>query len=134
MKYDVEVGFISKLLQTKDIMTLKDSQIKSNFFTGDNRPVYDYIYDVIMKTGEVPSVRAFKQQFPRYSLEYINVEGNKVVGTEENLKFWCSELRKKVKHNFIADNTEKIVEKMQDYDSEEAYTLMKKTISYIDLS
>ena len=69
MKFDVELGFISKLLQTKDILTVKDSHIKSDFFTGDNRTAFEYIYDNVMETGEVPSVRAFQQQFPRYKLE-----------------------------------------------------------------
>lgn len=132
MKFDVEVGFISKLLQTKDIMTVKDSQIKVSFFTGDNRSAYSYIYDTFMETGEVPSVRAFKQQFPRYKLEKVTVDGESVVGTEENLKYWCGELRKKVRHNHIADSVEKAAERLQDYDSDEAYTIMKRTISYIE--
>jgi replicative DNA helicase len=132
LKFDVEVGFISKLLQTKDILTVKDSQIKSSFFTGDNRPVYDYIYDTFMETGEVPSVRALKRQFPRYKLETTVVDGEEVVGTEENLKYWCTELRKKVRHNYIAESVEKVADKLQDFDSEEAYSLMKKSIAYIE--
>ena len=117
MKFDVELGFISKLLQTKDILTVKDSHIKSEFFTGDNRAAFDYIYESVMETGEVPSVRAFRQQFPRYTLEKVTDEsGKSIVGTEENLRFWCSELKKKVRHNFIADTVEKAVTKLQDYE------------------
>ena len=70
---DVEVGFISKLLQTKDIMTVKDSQIKLTHFTGDNKVAYQYIYDTFMKTGEVPTVRAFKRKFPHYPLEMYQI-------------------------------------------------------------
>ena len=133
MKFDVEVGFISKLLQTKDILTVKDSHIKSNFFTGDNRAAFDFIYDNVLDTGEVPSVRAFRQQFPRYTLEYVDDEsGKSVVGTEENLKFWCNEIKKKVRHNYIADTVEKAVTKLQDYESDEAYSLIKKSIAYIE--
>lgn len=130
MKFDVEVGFISKLLQTKDILTVKDNQIKAEFFTGDNRAAFDYIYENVMDNGEVPSVRAFKQQFPRYTLEQTSDDtGKNVVGTEENLRFWCSELKKKVRHNFIADTVEKAATKLQDYESEDAYTLIKKSIA-----
>lgn len=132
MKYDVEVGFISKLLQTKDIMTVKDSHIKSSFFTGDNRPAYDYIYESVMGNGEVPSVRAFKRQFPRYKLETTEIEGKVVVGTEENLKYWCSEIKKKVKHNYLADSIEKVVDNLRDYNTDEAYSLMKKSITYVE--
>lgn len=133
MKFDVEVGFISKLLQTKDILTVKDNQIKAEFFTGDNRAAFDYIYENVMDNGEVPSVRAFKQQFPRYTLEQTTDDtGKNVVGTEENLTFWCNELKKKVRHNFIADTVEKAATKLQDYESEDAYTLIKKSIAYIE--
>lgn len=132
MKYDVEVGFISKLLQTKDILTVKDCQIKPDFFTGDSRSAYKYIYDTVMETGEVPTVRAFKQQFPRYKLETVSIDHKTVVGTEENLKYWCNEIKKKVKHNYIADTVEKMAEKLQDFDSEDAYSLMKKSIAYIE--
>lgn len=132
MKYDVEIGFISKLLQTKDIMTVKDNQIKPDFFTGDCRSAYAYIYETVMNTGEVPSVRAFKQQFPRFKLETVLVDSKTVVGTEENLKFWCEELRKKVKHNYIADTVEKVAERLQDYESDEAYALIKRSIAYIE--
>jgi len=133
LKYNVEIGFISKLLQTKDILTVKDSHIKSDFFTGDSRTAFDYIYETVMETGEVPSVRAFKQQFPRYKLEYTtDTSGDKIVGTEENLKFWCNEVKKKVRHNFIAETVEKAATKLQDYESEDAYTLIKKSIAYIE--
>lgn len=133
MKFDVESGFISKLLQTKDMSTVKDCHIKTDFFTGDSKTAFEYIYEVVMSTGEVPTVRAFQQQFPRYRLEYITEPtGTKTVGTEENLKFWCDELKKKVRHNFIADTVEKAVNKLQDYEAEDAYTLIKKSIAYIE--
>ena len=119
---DVEVGFISKLLQTKDIMTVKDSQIKLTHFTGDNKVAYQYIYDTFMKTGEVPTVRAFKRKFPHYPLEMYRGE----VGTEENLLYWCQELRVKTKHNELADLVDVVASKLQDFHTEEAYSEIKK--------
>lgn len=132
MKYDVEVGFISKLLQTKDMATVKDCHIKNNFLTGDNRTVYEFIYQTTLETGEVPSVRSFRQQFPKYKLETVTIDDKKVVGTEENLKFWCTELKKKVKHNYIVDNVEKVIESLQDYQTDKAYTSLKKMIAYVE--
>ena len=35
--YDVEIGFISKYLETKDALLVKDMQIKRSFFSGDNK-------------------------------------------------------------------------------------------------
>lgn len=132
MKFDVERGLISKLLQTKDISTIKDSQIKQSFFTGDNYEVYKYIYETVLNTGEVPSVRVVNRAFPRYKLEKVEVSGKEVVGTEEGLKFWCEELKKKVRHNYIADSIEKVVSDLQSYETEDAYTKMKKAIAYIE--
>lgn len=130
--YDVERGFISKLLQTKDIMSVKDQQIKSNYFIGDSRLAYQFIYDTVLSTGEVPTVRAFERKFPHYELEHIKVNGETVVGTEENLKFWCDELRNKVKHNTLADLVDSVAKDLQSFNTEEAYSLIKKRIAYIE--
>lgn len=132
MAYDVERGFISKLLQTKDIMSVKDHQIKPTHFSGEGRLAYQYIYDTVLSTGEVPTVRAFQRKFPHYDLEYITVNGEKVVGTEENLKFWCDELRVKVKHNKLADMVDSVAKNLQDFNTEEAYSLIKKSIAFIE--
>ena len=132
MSYDVEKGFISKLLQTKDIMSVKDYQIKPNYFSGESRLAYQFIYDTVLSTGEVPTVRAFQRKFPRYELDYVKVDGEKVVGTEENIKFWCDELRLKVKHNTLADMVNSVAEKLQDFDTEDAYALLKKQIAFIE--
>lgn len=132
MAYDVEKGFISKLLQTKDIISVKDYQIKPTYFSGEGRLAYQFIYDTVLSTGEVPSVRAFQRKFPRYELDYVRVDGEKVVGTEENLKFWCDELRLKVKHNTLADMVNKVAEQLQDFNTEDAYSLLKKQIAFIE--
>lgn len=132
MSFDVERGFISKLLQTKDIMSVKDYQIKPSYFSGESRLAYQFIYDTVLSTGEVPSVRAFQRKFPRYDLDYVKINGEESVGTEENIKFWCDELRLKVKHNTLADMVNDIAEKLQDFDTEEAYGLLKKKIAFIE--
>lgn len=128
MNFDVERGLISKLLQSRDMSTVKDRGIKITFFTGDNRSAFDYIYSVFMSTGEVPTTRAFQRQFPRYKLEMFEGE----VGTEENIQFWCDEVRKKVRHNLLADTVEKAAGNLQDYDADKALGLIKKSVAYIE--
>lgn len=132
MSFDVERGFISKLLQTKDVTTLKDSQIKLSYFSGEARLAFQFIYDTILSCGEVPSVRAFKRKFPRFELEKVEIDGERVVGTEENLKFWCDELRTKVKHNTLADSLDSVAQELQDFHTEEAYAALKKAIAFIE--
>lgn len=128
MSFDVERGFISKLLQTKDMSPVKDKGIRVEFFTGDNRSAFDYIQTVFMSTGEVPTIRAFQRQFPKYKLDTFESE----VGTEENMLFWCDEVRKKVRHNYLADTVEKVAGELQSYDTEAAFKRVKKSIAYIE--
>ena len=128
----VERGFISKLIETKDFKTLKEKQIQPFFLTGDNRRVYQYISEVFKETGEVPTYRVIKQKFPNYELETHIVDSQEVVGTEETLLYWCSELRTKAKHNRMADIVENVAEKLDNGESEEAYALLKKGVWKIE--
>lgn len=131
-QYSVERGFISKLIETKDFKTLKEKQIQPFFLTGDNRRVYQYISEVFKETGEVPTYRVIKQKFPNYELETHIVDSQEVVGTEETLLYWCSELRTKAKHNRMADIVENVAEKLDNGESEEAYALLKKGVWKIE--
>lgn len=129
MAFDVERGFISKLLETKDMMTVKDNQIKIQYFSGEAKSAFKYIYDTVLSTGEVPTVRAFQKKFPSFKLDRLDDDS---VGTEENLKFWCDELRTKVKHNTLAEGIDEIVGDLQELHTDEAYNKLKKTIAFIE--
>lgn len=131
-QYSVERGFISKLIESKDFKLLKDQQIQPFFLTGDNRRVFQYIQEQFKTTGEVPTPRVIKQKFPSYELELHIVEGNSTVGTDETLLYWCKELRTKAKHNRMADITEEVAEKLDNGETEEAYTLMKQGVWKIE--
>ena len=133
MSFNIERGFISKLLQTKDFASVKDSQIKESYLTGENKNAYNYIADIFTTTGEVPTERVFQRKFPSYSLDKVeNDDGESVVGTEENLKFWCEEVRKKARHNQIAQSVEGVASQLQKFDTEEAYLKIKTLISTIE--
>ena len=132
MAFNVERGLISKLLETKDILTVKDSQIKLSYFTGYDKSAFSFIQDTVLKTGEVPTVRAFQRKFPTYELEVIEIGGEETVGTEENLKYWCEELRTKVKHNTLAEAVGRVANDLQSFRTEEAFSALKKEISFIE--
>ena len=131
-QYSVERGFISKLVESKDFKTLKDQQIQPFFLTGDNRRVFQYIQECFKTTGEVPTPRVIKQKFPNYDLELHSVDNEEVVGTDETLLYWCKELRTKAKHNRMADITEEVAEKLDNGETEEAYSLMKQGVWKIE--
>lgn len=132
-KVNIEVGFISKLLETKDLIVVKDLGIHKSFFTGENANAFDFILKSASDTGEVPTVRVFKRRFPKYPLEeYTNEDGHRTVGTEESLLFWGKELRTKVKHNTLIDTIEEVGAYLQELDTQEAYDYLKKQITYIE--
>ena len=111
--YNIELGFISKLIENKDMKLLKDLDIKSSFLTGENKRVFVYIQNSFRETGEVPTSRVLEQKFPSYELETYYKDGEVVVGTEETLQYWCKELRTKAKHNKMADAVENIAEMLK---------------------
>lgn len=134
-KYDIEVGLISKILESKDFISVKDKQIKPYFLSeGENRQAFKFINDYFMKNGEVPTVRIFSQKFPEYKLDtYKSTETYEdVIGTEEPINFWCDELRTKVKHNKICDIVETMAQDLDKLNTEQAYHNMKKGLIYIE--
>ena len=130
--FNVETGFISKLLETKDMTTVKDSQITSFFFTGEHKRAFQFIVDSYRQDGEIPTVRVFKRKFPSYSLDSYESDSEEIVGTEESLKFWCNELRKKAKHNSLVESVEEVVKKLEDLDTDSAFSLIKREIAHIE--
>ena len=131
-KYNIELGFVSKVVETKDMKLLKDLDIKSSFLTGENKRVFVYIQNSFRETGEVPTSRVLEQKFPSYELETYYKDGEVVVGTEETLQYWCKELRTKAKHNKMADALENIAEMLTDGETEKAYEEYKKNLWQIE--
>lgn len=130
--YSIERGFISKLIEIKEMKTLKDSQIKPSFLTGENRRVFNFIQENFRETGEVPTPRIIGQKFPNYELETHIVDGSETVGTDEPFQHWCKEIRMKAKHNRIVEIAEELVEMLDKGITEDAYSLMKKGVWQIE--
>ena len=126
--YDVEVGFISKLIETKDIKTVQAEQIKDYFFTGQNKVIFKFINDYYIEVGDVPTARYLNGRYPSFKFEKVDGEA----GTEESMVHWCREIRNKHKYNTLVDTLESTAEFMQNLDTEGAIEHVKKKISYID--
>lgn len=127
--YSIERGFISKLLETKDIKYIKDIGITSSFFTGEHKQVFIFIQNSFKDNGAIPTARMLEQKYPSYEVEYYNDE----VGTEETLSYWCQELRNKAKHNKMADIVEEVADTLnKEGETEEAYSTLKKGVWYIE--
>lgn len=129
MSYDIDKGFFSKLLETGDLLTVKENQITEKYFKGDAKNAFKYITKLAVEVGEVPSVRAFKRRFPSFKLE-VDEDGK--ITTEEDLLFWCKEVQKRARHNTIALAVQEVAENLEDFETEEAYKKLKSTIAYIE--
>lgn len=130
--FNVEKGFISKLLETKDMPTVKDSQISVYFFTGENKRIFQFIVDSYKEDGEVPTLRVLQRKFPDFIPDTYTVNSEEIVGTEESLKFWCNELRKKAKHNSLVQSVEEVIGRLENFDTDTAFDLIKREIAHIE--
>lgn len=128
-KINIERGIISKLLETGEMSIVKDKQIKAYYFSKDNREVMKYLEDYFMKNGSLPTPRVFQTKFPKFSLEGTK---DKKIGTDEPLEYWCDELRKKITHNTLCDNMEEVFKLLENFDTEGATNLIKKTMLHIE--
>ena len=122
MSYDIDKGFFSKLLETGDLLTVKENQITEKYFKGDAKNAFKYITKLAVEVGEVPSVRAFKRRFPSFKLE-VDEDGK--ITTEEDLLFWCKEVQKRARHNTIALAVQEVAENLEDFETEEAYKKLR---------
>lgn len=133
-QYDIEIGLLSKLLETGDLSTLEDKQIKPYYFTGDNKKAFTFIKNYYKKNGSVPTKRIINLKHPSLDFEtYIDNETLvEKIGTEEPISYWCDEIRKKNKHNVLCDTVEDMAQYLQDKETEKAYEIAKKSIMKIE--
>ena len=129
-EFDIERGFITRLLVEQDIEVVRENKITEKFFTGDNRNAFKYILEITSKTGELPTVRAFQRALPRYKLEKDSAGE---VGTDENLLYWINELRRKVKHNTLADGVEEAAKLLNEGLVDDAEAFLRKKFYFVDL-
>ncbi len=133
MSFNVEVGLITKILETRDLMPVRENQIKLSFFQGDNRNAYQFILDQVSSTGEVPTIRVFQRRFPTYPLDKFIEQGSEQVGNEESMEYWCSELRRKVEYNTLADAVDDAAKALLDnQNSEEAMKILRNKLTFLD--
>lgn len=127
-KVNVEIAAISSLIDTKDYLAVKDKQINSYFFQ-EFKEIAKFIDDYYLKNSAVPTERVIHLNFPAIKLEHK--EDGKV-GTEEPITYWLDELRKRKKHNYIAETTEAIAESLEDFETDKAYAVMKKAVLTVE--
>ena len=120
---NVEVELITKILETGDFSVVNDMQITTRFFTGRHKKAFKLIQDHMLKYGKVPSIEVFKQKMPNYQL---------ADSVPESLRYYCDEVRRKLKHNTIADTVEDVSSAIENLDSDKAYELIKQLVLKVE--
>lgn len=131
-RYNVERGFLSKLIETQDMKYIKDAQITGAFFIGENKRVFNFINKEYLVNGDFPTMRTLEQKFPAFEYETHEINGESVVGTDETISYWCRELRMKTTHNLLAETTEKLAEFLDSGDTEKAKELYNNIFFKLD--
>lgn len=129
-EFNIERAFISCLLEKREIEVVREERITPAFFTGDHKAVFSDIYNRHVSSGELVSLATFRALFPRYKL-YRLEDGT--VGTNEHIPFWIDALRKKVRHNKLADAVEDASIFLNEDNSEKARDTLVKAINRIDI-
>ena len=124
-EFNIERAFISCLLEKKEMNVVREERITPSFFTGDHKTVFGDIYKRHVNSGELMSLPTFRALFPKYKL--CRLESGEV-GTVESISFWIDALRKKVKHNRLADAVEDASVLLNGDDSEKAREVLIKAI------
>ena len=125
----VEIGLISKLLETKDYDILKDKQITAKYFEKEYQPCIRFIDDFYMKNGTVPTIRIFEKKFPDIELETYEDS----VGTEEPLAYWCDEIRDKKTHNTIVGYMNEVADMLDSGQVSDAVKSIRKLVNKVEL-
>ena len=119
----VESNFISKLIESGDYEAVDELQIRAKFLSGKYRRMFSFIQDFKTKYGKTPSEKEFQKRFPQFVVEEC----------EEPMRYYCDELRLKLKHNTIADCLEEAQEAInEDMDTEKAYSAIKQAVLKVE--
>ena len=133
-KLNVDKSFISALIQSGELSTVKDKQIRNNFLGAEARRVFKFCCSFYESHGKMPSERVLNRQFSDFEFDRVfdEEQDDYVIGTEEPLTYWCDELRNKVKHNKLGDMAESVIDKLNDKDLDGALAELKKAMITIE--
>lgn len=122
---NIELALISKIIHDGEFTTVGDNQITAKYLNGRNKNAYKFITKFMLKYGKVPSKKVFKKSFKNYKLASVE-------DLTEPMQYYCDEVRKKYKHNKIAEKMTDMAVKMEDLETDEAYDIMKSLVMFVE--
>src|SRR6185312_121272 len=97
---DIELGFLSAVLEGGDIKPAINKKITTNFFLSKSKPVWQFIRSHYHEFKVVPSLEAVKRKFPEFE----------TAETKEPVEYFIQELQDRQRYNLILDGMKKISE------------------------
>jgi replicative DNA helicase len=125
MSGNMELNLISKILHTGDFTIPTDMGITQRYFNGKNKKAFKIIQAHMLKYGNVPDLKTFKTKMRNYDILASD-------SVNEGLRFYCDEVRMKLKHNTIVDSMEEISGHIEGLETEEAYELLKQLVVKVE--
>lgn len=120
---DVERYLISKILGTRDISQVADAGVTAKLFLAkDHREKYTYITRHMTAYGNVPSVAAFKADFPNY----------KLLKVEDTFDFLLTRLRDIYRLSVLEDGVTKAVDAVDQSDAKLTQQLILQAVKQVE--
>jgi replicative DNA helicase len=117
---DIEIAFISKILETQDLKTVIDNKITPDFLYGKGKMVYDMFIKHYREYRTVPSIDAIKRDFPEFVPET----------STDPLPYFIDQLRKRHKYNTMVSGLKTVTDSLGK-DIDKAELLLVRLVSKI---
>jgi replicative DNA helicase len=118
---DLEIAFLSKIIETGDIKTVIDNRITEEFFYGKGKLLYKTILQHYREYKKAPSLEAILRDYPDFHME----------PTGEPTEYYIDKIRNRHKYNVILTGIKAIADKLDSDSTNDAETLLYQLTSRI---
>lgn len=118
---DIELAFITKIIEEENMSKVLDNRIDANFFYGKGKPLFKFIMRYYREYSKPPSFEAVKREFGSFEKEEA----------DEPLDYFIDELRKRHKHNVIVEGVNQIADYLETEELDEAETELFRLTSKV---
>lgn len=104
---DIQWETLSRAVRDRAFQSLVEARITGDYFSDDNRPVFDWMREHWNRYGESPSERAYNREFP----------ADQLVDTPEPMAYYVDELREAYRYERIGVMLDGIKDPLQNHDT-----------------
>ena len=119
---NIEGGLITAVLDTGDMKTPMTKKIFGNFFTGPDKPIWDFMIQHYREFKKAPELAVIQRKFPDW----------KPISTAEPVDYFIGELQQRQRYNLILKGMKEISNGLNVKSSDTAYRELVKLVSLIN--